>query len=128
MYQVSIKKTFSAAHMLKEIGGKCENLHGHNFTVEVTMAAETLNPEGLVVDFRKLKDWTGEILELLDHRHLNELSWFQGKNPSAENLAKFIYDCLVEKAAVSLVKVARVAVWESENAWAAFTGATCSQG
>lgn len=121
MYQVSIKKTFSAAHMLKEIGGKCENLHGHNFTVEVTVAAENLGSDGLVMDFRQLKEWTGEILDRLDHRHLNELSYFQGKNPSAENLAKFIYDCLVEKVAGSVLQVVQVTVWESENARASYS-------
>lgn len=123
MYEVSIKKTFSAAHMLKEIGGKCENLHGHNFTVEVTFAARKLNPEGLVVDFRLLKDWTGEILELLDHRHLNELPWFEEKNPSAENIAAFIYARLEEKAVDCAAKPFKVTVWESENARASFTGA-----
>ena len=63
MYEVTIKKSFSAAHLLKEIGGKCEELHGHNFLVEVSVAAESLNEEGLLIDFRVVKRWTDEVLE-----------------------------------------------------------------
>ena len=81
MYEVTIKRTFSAAHSLKEIGGKCEKLHGHNFTVEVSVATDQLNREGLVVDFRVLKDWTDQAIKELDHKYLNEIAVFQGMNP-----------------------------------------------
>ncbi|MDZ4165150.1 MAG: 6-carboxytetrahydropterin synthase QueD [Smithellaceae bacterium] len=120
MYQITINKAFSAAHTLKEIGGKCENLHGHNFTVEVTVSAETLNAEGLVVDFRLLKGWTDEVLDLLDHCHLNDLPFFQDKNPSAENLARFIYDQLSRKVISAGASLEMVTVWESENARASY--------
>ena len=70
MYEVTIKRAFSAAHSLKEIGGKCEKLHGHNFTVEVSVATEQLNSEGLVVDFRVLKDWTEQTIKEFDHKYL----------------------------------------------------------
>ncbi len=68
MYEVTINRSFSAAHTLRDVGGKCESLHGHNFRVEVTVAGESLNGEGLLVDFRLLKRWTDETLEMLDHR------------------------------------------------------------
>jgi len=84
MYEVTIIKSFSAAHLLAEIGGKCEELHGHNFKVEVTVAAEELNSNGLLIDFRFLKKVLGEILEEIDHKYLNTLTSFAGKNPSAE--------------------------------------------
>ena len=83
MYEVTIIKSFSAAHLLADIGGKCEALHGHNFKVEITVAAGELDSNGLLIDFRFLKKHLNEILENMDHKHLNELSFFAGINPSA---------------------------------------------
>jgi len=80
MYEVTIKKTFSAAHIMKEIGGRCEELHGHNFMVEVSVSAPELNKEGLLIDFRVLKKWTHDILEALDHKYLNEVDYFKDIN------------------------------------------------
>ena len=87
MYEVTIIKSFSAAHLLAQIGGKCEELHGHNFRVEVTLAAPDLNESGLLIDFRIVKKWLNVILDQMDHKHLNELPCFAGINPSAENIA-----------------------------------------
>jgi len=116
MYEVTIIKSFSAAHMLAAIGGKCEELHGHNFKVEVTVAAQDLNSSGILIDFRCVKKWLQEILDNLDHKHLNELPFFTKINPSSENIAKYICQEMKLKAEQSEVKVARVKVWESENA------------
>lgn len=118
MYEVTIKKSFSAAHVLKEIGGKCEDLHGHNFLVEVTVAGETLNGEELLIDFRDLKRWMNEILDHLDHKYLNEVEAFKDINPSSERVAKYIYERLTEKvrAMKPVLAVSRVTVWESDNA------------
>ena len=116
MYEVTIKKVFSAAHQLMEIGGTCERLHGHNFTVEVTIAAEDLNREGLLIDFRDLKGWLSEILDGLDHKCLNELPEFKGVNPSSEHIARFIHDRLKMKIPAGRLAMAGVTVWESENA------------
>ena len=121
MYEVTIKKSFSAAHILKEIGGKCEELHGHNFTVEVTVAAPSLNSEDLLIDFRVLKGWTNEILDGLDHKYLNEIDCFREMNPSSEQIARYIYDRLAEKVASLNLSLARVTVWESENARVSYT-------
>jgi len=120
MYEVTIKKSFAAAHILKEIGGKCEDLHGHNFLVEVTVAGETLNDEDLLIDFRDLKRWTNEILEGLDHKYLNEIEAFQGINPSSERVAKYIYDRLAPQVQAVNLQVTCVTVWESENARVAY--------
>jgi len=122
MYEVTIKKSFSAAHTLKEIGGKCEALHGHNFIVEVSVAAPDINREGLAIDFRVLKRWTGEILETLDHKYLNDIPYFKGLAPSSENIARFIYDKVVEKAHLQKIRVSRVTVWESEDARVSYEG------
>ena len=116
MYEVTIIKSFSAAHLLNQIGGKCEELHGHNFKVEVTVAAADLNKSGLLIDFRVVKKWLTVILDQMDHQHLNELPFFSRLNPSAENIAKYIYGEMKLKAEQAEVKVARVKVWESENA------------
>ena len=120
MYEVTIKKSFAAAHILKEIGGKCEDLHGHNFLVEVTVAGEALNNEELLIDFRDLKRWTNEILEGLDHKYLNEVEAFQGVNPSSERVAKHIHDRLAPKVEAAKLRVTCVTVWESENARVAY--------
>ena len=91
MYEVTIIKSFSAAHLLADIGGKCEELHGHNFKVEITVAAPNLNEYGLLIDFRLVKKWLNEILDQLDHKHINDLEYFADINPSAENIARFIF-------------------------------------
>jgi 6-pyruvoyltetrahydropterin/6-carboxytetrahydropterin synthase len=122
MYEVTIIKSFSAAHMLTAIGGKCEELHGHNFKVEVTLAAKDLISSGIVIDFRYVKKWLQEILDNLDHKHLNEISFFAEINPSSENIAEYIYRKMKLKAQQAEVKVARVKVWESESAAVTYIG------
>lgn len=121
MYEVTIKKDFAAAHRLSDIGGKCEDLHGHNFAVEVTLGAPGLDGQGLLVDFRDVKKWLGEILDELDHKCLNDVPYFSATNPSSENVARFIYDRISAKLPDGLA-VARVTVWESEDARVAYTG------
>jgi 6-pyruvoyltetrahydropterin/6-carboxytetrahydropterin synthase len=120
MYEVTIIKSFSAAHVLENIGGKCEELHGHNFKVEVTVAAPKLNPAGLLIDFRLLKKWLVEILEDIDHKYLNTLPSFAGINPSTENIAKYISEKMESEAKNAFVKIIKVKVWESENAAATY--------
>ncbi|MBN1614305.1 MAG: 6-carboxytetrahydropterin synthase QueD [Deltaproteobacteria bacterium] len=120
MYEVAITKDFSAAHSLMEIGGGCETLHGHNFTVEVTVASDDLDPSGVVVDFRLLKRWTEEVLEGLDHKYLNELPYFAGRNPSSENLARYIHDRLLEKKIPEGFHIIKVTVWESSSSRASY--------
>ena len=121
MFEVTIIKSFSAAHLLSEIGGKCEELHGHNFKVEVTVGAPDLNSEGILIDFRLLKVWLKDILDQMDHQHLNDLPFFKGKNPSSENIACFLYKEMQGKVTESRVKILRVKVWESESAAVTYT-------
>jgi len=122
MYEVTITRSFSAAHVLNDVGGKCEELHGHNFVVEASVAAASLNKEGLLLDFRTLKGWVDEILEELDHKYLNDHPYFKDVNPSAENIAKFIYDRINEKARLENTGVSCITVWESGNARASYRG------
>jgi len=122
MYEATIRRSFSAAHSLKEIGGKCEKLHGHNFVIEISVASTTLNNEGLVMDFRTVKNWADQTLGELDHSYLNDVPAFRDKNPSAENIAHYIFHCMEEKAATGGIHVTRVTVWESESAKVTYTG------
>jgi len=122
MYEVTIKKIFSAAHILRDIGGKCEKLHGHNFTVEVSVVSKKLNKEGLLIDFRILEEWIDEILEELDHKLLNDIPYFKDINPSSENIARLIYDMIYEKIKLKEIKISRITVWESENARVSYSG------
>lgn len=116
MFEITIRKTFAAAHQLRDIGGKCEELHGHNFTVEISAGGKDLNSEGLLLDFRVLKKWTNELLEELDHKYLNELPFFKDLNPSSEIIARFMFERLSEKAGSANASITRVTVWESEDA------------
>ena len=122
MYEVTIKADFSAAHNLREVGGKCESLHGHNFLVEVAVESESLDEGGMVVDFRLLKSKTREILKSLDHRYLNELPLFASANPSSENLAAYIFQEISREIDQGSRRVTRVSVWESES-----SRATCKR-
>jgi 6-pyruvoyltetrahydropterin/6-carboxytetrahydropterin synthase len=120
MYEVTIKADFSAAHNLQEVGGKCESLHGHNFKVEVAVESETLDELGMVVDFRFLKGKTRALLERLDHRYLNELPFFKDQNPSAENVAFFLFQELSPQIDQGSRHVSWVAVWESDTSRALY--------
>ena len=122
VYEVTVKQSFSAAHMLKEVGGTCEKLHGHNFIVEVSVYSGALTDAGILIDFRILKQWTDDILKEFDHKYLNEISYFKGMSPSSENVAKFIYDRITEKVKEINLGVSRVTVWESENARVSYYG------
>ena len=92
MFQVSVEETFSAGHALRGYKGKCENVHGHNYRVRVTLEGPQLDSIGLLVDFTRLKAIVREIMGRLDHQFVNDLEPFKTVNPSAENMAKYFYD------------------------------------
>jgi len=120
MFEVAIEVWFSAAHSLRHYRGKCEELHGHNWKVEVTATREDLDKIGMVIDFKILKEKTREIMELLDHHYLNELQPFTEQNPSSENIARYLYGELRTALQEEKVKLSRVTVWESEGAKATY--------
>ena len=96
MFQVRVKADFAAAHFLRDYHGKCENLHGHNYTVYAHVEGEKLNEGGMLLDFTKLKGSLREICKTLDHTNLNDMPIF-AQNPSAERIAKYIADSLLDK-------------------------------
>jgi 6-pyruvoyltetrahydropterin/6-carboxytetrahydropterin synthase len=119
MFELKITDHFAAAHQLKMVAKKCENLHGHNWKVEAYVVGDALSAAGVLVDFGELKAYLDDIMNRLDHKFLNELSMFDG-NPSSENIAKYIADELQASLPDDGVRVSRVAVWESENACATY--------
>jgi 6-pyruvoyltetrahydropterin/6-carboxytetrahydropterin synthase len=121
MYRLMVSASFAAAHQLKGYGGKCEDLHGHNWRVQLYVTADELNETGLAVDFKEMKGYLHTILQSLDHRYLNDLSPFQTCNPSSENIARYIYGQASGKLKGSKARVVSVRVWESENAYAEFS-------
>jgi 6-pyruvoyltetrahydropterin/6-carboxytetrahydropterin synthase len=120
MYEVKIVTQFAAAHRLENFYGKCEGLHGHNWKVEVFLVGKTLDRTGLLMDFGVVKARTKEVLEEVDHKYLNELAAFQDRNPSSENLARYLYERLEAIFNQDGVKVHRVNVWESDTSCASY--------
>ncbi|MGA6924844.1 MAG: 6-carboxytetrahydropterin synthase QueD [Desulfosarcina sp.] len=120
MFELKILSHFAAAHRLTMVAKKCENLHGHNWKVEVCVRGERLNDAGVVIDFGILKGYVKEIMERLDHKYLNELPYFQNTSPSSENLAVYIADSLQALLKESGVTIARVTTWESDDACATY--------
>ena len=120
MFELKVTTHFAAAHQLKMVAEKCENMHGHNWKVEVVVAGDKLNAAGVLIDFGDLKAFVADIMSRLDHKYLNELDYFKDGNPSSENIAVFVARSLAEKLDGSGIRVSRVTAWESENACATY--------
>lgn len=120
MFEVSIRASFAAAHHLRAYHGSCERLHGHNWEAEVTLRSEALNEVGMVMDFRELKQAVASVLESWDHRYLNEVPPFQTVNPTAENLARTLFQDLTRRLPQT-VRIARTTVWESPGCGASYS-------
>jgi 6-pyruvoyltetrahydropterin/6-carboxytetrahydropterin synthase len=121
MYELKVITRFAAAHQLMMVAKECENLHGHNWKIEVCLVGETLNNAGVLMDFGEFKKKLSEIIERLDHKFLNELEYFNDSfPPSSENIANHIANELQASINDPLVKVSSVTAWESENACATY--------
>ncbi|MGD8389461.1 MAG: 6-carboxytetrahydropterin synthase QueD [Desulfobacteraceae bacterium] len=120
MYELKILTQFSAAHQLREHGGKCEQMHGHNWKVEVYVRGEDLDENGLLIDFHDVKAAAAEVIEGLDHKYLNEVPPFDHANPSSENIARHIFESLGRRLNNARVIVSRVTAWESDTACASY--------
>ncbi len=121
MFELKIVTRFAAAHQLKMVAQKCENLHGHNWKVEVRVAGKELNRAGVLVDFGELKKHVAQIMDTLDHRFLNEADFFSDDvPPSSENIAFYIARQLETRLDGSEARVTRVSAWESEDACATY--------
>lgn len=120
VFEIVVQEQFSAAHALRNYPGNCEHLHGHNWTVEVTIECGELNDIGIGVDFRTVKQCLREALNRLDHVNLNELPPFNVINPSSENIARCLYEELSGKLNTEKIRVSRVAVSETPTSRASY--------
>ena len=121
MYELKVITRFAAAHQLMMVAKECENLHGHNWKIEVCLVGETLNNAGVLMDFGEFKKIVSGIIERLDHKFLNELEYFSDSfPPSSENISYYIANELQASINDPLVKVSSVTAWESENACATY--------
>ncbi len=114
MYEIMIEDNFASAHQLKGYEGPCENLHGHTWKVQVFMTGEKLNKLGMLFDFKEAKSLLKELLDSFDHKNLNELEMFKETNPTAENIAKVIFQKYKDLTGNRGIILSKVTVWESE--------------
>jgi 6-pyruvoyltetrahydropterin/6-carboxytetrahydropterin synthase len=114
MFEVSVEETFAAGHALRQYRGKCENVHGHNYRVQVTLEGPDLDPIGLLVDFGEVKKLIRTVVGRLDHQFLNELAPFDTINPSAENLARYFYDEINGGLSTAGPRIREVKIWETD--------------
>ena len=121
MYEIEVTAQFNAAHRLRGYRGKCENLHGHNWKVSVSVKSQRLDKTGMVLDFKELKQKINSIIDKLDHSYLNNLEFFRKNNPTSENIARYIYDSIIRKIKKSVYKISKVTVWETDTCGASFS-------
>lgn len=124
MFEVSVLETFAAGHSLRNYKGKCENIHGHNYRVEITFSGESLDEAGLLVDFVDIKRILRQSIAYLDHQFINDMPPFDVLNPSAENLAKYFHDEMhkgMNQAGAKVpVRIQAVKVWETDTCTAVY--------
>ncbi len=123
MYEVTVEAHFSSGHYLREYYGKCENPHGHNYRVLVTLAGAELESNGLLLDFKVLKDILKPVVGYLDHQMINDLPPFDVVNPSAENLAKYFFDetnARLKDSTAGRVRVKSSTIFETNTSQATY--------
>ncbi|MDD5308093.1 MAG: 6-carboxytetrahydropterin synthase QueD [Deltaproteobacteria bacterium] len=120
MFEITRERTFSAAHQLRHYQGRCERMHGHNWRVLVTVAADELDGQGMVMDFHDLDRLMGEAIDPYDHQHLNEAPPFDTVNPSSENLAQVIGEKVAALLPKGRVRIVRCDVFENDRSCATF--------
>lgn len=123
MYEVTVEATFSSGHYLRNYRGKCENPHGHNYRLLVTLAGKSLDETGLLLDFKELKQVLRPVVDYLDHQMINDLEPFTSMNPSAENLARYFFEETNKRffeATRGRVHIARSTVFETDTSYATY--------
>jgi 6-pyruvoyltetrahydropterin/6-carboxytetrahydropterin synthase len=123
MFEVTVEESFAAGHALRGYKGKCENVHGHNYKVQVTLEGAELDATGLLVDFVELKRLIREVVARLDHQFINDLEPFTELNPSAENMAKYFYERIAQGLRQEpAVRMREVKIWETDTTSATYRG------
>jgi 6-pyruvoyltetrahydropterin/6-carboxytetrahydropterin synthase len=118
-YRIKVESYFSAAHRLREYKGKCENLHGHNWKVEVSITSDTLGKTGLLIDFKKAKAILQKVLSSLDHTEINKIPYFRKHNPTSELVAEYIFNSYKKKIKPPMA-LESVSVWETKGSCATY--------
>lgn len=123
MYEVTVEETFAAGHALRGYKGKCENVHGHNYRVQVTVEGAELDATGLLVDFVELKRVMRDVIARLDHQFINDLEPFTVINPSAENMARYFYEHIANNLKPETpLRISQVKLWETDTSSATYRG------
>ena len=123
MYEVTVEAGFSSGHYLRNYHGKCENPHGHNYKVRVTLSGAELDATGLLLDFKQLKQVMRPVIDRIDHQMLNELEPFTTVNPSAENIARYFYEQTNQQLSgmtQGRVRVKDCTIWETDTTSATY--------
>ena len=120
IWELTVRRCFSAAHALREYEGSCSRLHGHNYEVEVTAARSSLDQAGMVIDFGELKRICDEVIAELDHRLLNELAAFSESNATSERIAEYIYHQVQRRLVGHRAVLQAVRVWETPTSAATY--------
>lgn len=120
-YTLKIVTDFAAAHTLRDYPGACSRMHGHNWKVEVQVTASKLDNVGMAIDFKAIKTATIAICDRLDHQYLNEITPFDTINPTAENIAAFLYREIGQQLNDQRIQVTAVTIWETERACATYS-------
>ena len=124
MFELKVKTRFAGAHQLTMVGQKCENLHGHNWHIEVCVKGEKLNSAGVLADFGDIKKAVrGVVKGELDHKFLNDLKMFEGAQPTSERIAVYIahrVQALLDQGQEEEIRVSKVMAWESDDACATY--------
>ena len=120
MYEISVDYTFAAGHALRDYKGKCENVHGHNYKLRVTIEGAALNSTGLLIDFIDVRAAIRALVERLDHQFLNDLPPFDKLNPSAENIARYFSDALEPQVREQGLRVRAITLWETDTTSATY--------
>ena len=123
MFELTVERDFSSGHFLRNYHGRCENPHGHNYKVRITLAGSELDQAGLLLDFKLLKQVMRPVIDRIDHQMLNDLEPFTTVNPSAENIARFFYEETnqqVSEMTGGRVTVKDCTIWETDTTSATY--------
>jgi 6-pyruvoyltetrahydropterin/6-carboxytetrahydropterin synthase len=121
IYTLKVLADFASAHTLRDYPGACSRMHGHNWKIEAEVQATSLNEIGMAIDFKDIKRAVRAIADELDHRYLNDLVPFQDINPTAENIARYFFQCLAQRLNNERVQVSALTIWETDRACVRYT-------
>ena len=123
MYELTVEREFSSGHYLRNYHGRCENPHGHNYKVQITLLGAELDQAGLLLEFKLLKQVMRPVIDRIDHQMLNDLEPFTTVNPSAENIARYFYDQTsqqLKEMTSGRVRVKDCTIWETDTTSATY--------